>query len=120
MKQFLIGAIIALLSATGYICYINFFPTTYTCTLTTEANRSTITSTVQVKDHKHWFTFQTNERVFNSGLLSTKSDDTYGDVKYNRTNTGEFISTIRNGKKYFMHVDKVARADRYFGACRAQ
>ena len=32
MKQFLIGAIIALLSATGYICYINFFPTTYTCT----------------------------------------------------------------------------------------
>ena len=41
MKQFLIGAIIALLSATGYICYINFFPTTYTCTLTTEANRST-------------------------------------------------------------------------------
>lgn len=38
MKQFLIGAIIALLSATGYICYINFFPTTYTCTLTTEAN----------------------------------------------------------------------------------
>lgn len=120
MKQFLIGAIIALLSATGYIGYINFFPTTYTCTLTTEANRSTITSTVQVKDHGWWFTFQTNERAFNSGLLSTKRDASYGDVKYNRTGTGEFVSTIRNGKKYFMHVDKVARADRFFSACRAQ
>lgn len=117
MKTILIGILITLSSVLTYLAVKTFNPDVYVCVQEIEYNNVVDRNVISVSDHGLWFSYKQDNKEFNSGLMKTQTDPSYGSVDISETANGTYLKSQRLNKNYYMHIDRVHNQTKTFSQC---